>query len=195
MQLQNGLTHSVPNFSQNTATTGVETLLVVKAQATDRTITPTFLIIPKSFGDYNHSSQSFKDNHQQKNLSHSLTQSHPQSVPRTSDTKPCQTGELLHPPLDQHLAVKWQPHTSPSGFCASTWQHERWNTIAPCCTNWYFLPSLHQTAFPADKEPHIITIFSLLKRASEETTTWRKKEVWHLGVCPHVILDWALQKM
>lgn len=57
MQLQNGLTHSIPHFSQNTATTKAEIHLAVKTKATDRTSTPTFLRIRESFGDYNHRSQ------------------------------------------------------------------------------------------------------------------------------------------
>lgn len=48
MQLQNGLAPSVPYFSQNTATTGVNTHSAVQAKA-DRTSIPTLPIIHKNF--------------------------------------------------------------------------------------------------------------------------------------------------
>lgn len=102
MQLQNGLTPSVPYFSQNTATAGANTHLAAQAKA-DRTSIPTFPIIRKTFGEHNHKYQTVKDNHQQENLSHSQTQRHPWSIPRTRGTQPCQAGEPLHPPTNPTL--------------------------------------------------------------------------------------------
>lgn len=168
MQLQNGLTRSVPYFSQNMATTGRET--AVKAKVTDGTRTPTFLITHKNFGDYDDRNQSAKDNNQQKNPSHGLTQSHTQGVARTGVIQPCQTRQSLHPPTDQHFTVKQRPHVSPSGFCDTSWQDKWWNTTP----SWYFLSSPRSVRLPfqVDKESHITT-FNLPKRASEENTILR----------------------
>lgn len=132
MQLQNGLSPSVPYFSQNTATTEVNTHSAVQAKA-DRTRIPMFPIIHKSFGEHSYKCQTVKDNHQQENLSHSQTQRHPWSILRSSGIQPCSAGKPLRPPINPTLL--WSNSLTSHLWVSEPSCDSRNNETAPCCSN------------------------------------------------------------
>jgi len=169
MQLQNGLIRSVPHFSRNTAATGTERHSAAKAKAMDGTSTPAILLIRKSFGDYSHSSQSVKDDHQQKKLSQ-------------PDAKPSPEGpeDRCHPALPNQRAASSSDGSTVC--CEATASHLAIRFLCLCMTtrmmkhnssmlHQFIFSELHLTAFPADKEPRIITTSNLPKRASEGNIT------------------------